>query len=82
MTEEREQCYSVETAAKIIKNAIKELDANKDSCSSPDEIESSEKNVEYFPESLYIFLDNLFVRKEKSLLYASTGQAIMLQVRY
>ena len=79
MTEEREQCHIVETAAKIIKNAIKELDSN--SYPSPDGMESCGKIVEYLPKSQCIFLDNLFVGKEKSVSLASIGQAIMQQVR-
>ena len=81
MTEEQEQCRTAETAAKIIKNPIKELDSNNTSYTSPDEMESSAKNVEYLPKSLRMFLDNLFVGKEKSVLLASIGQAIMQQVR-
>ena len=71
---------AMQTIVKIMKNAIKELDANNNSCSSPDGIKSSEKNCEYFPKSVHIFLDNLFVRKEKSVLLSSIGQAIMQQV--
>ena len=43
LTEEQEQCSIVKTAAKIIKNAIKELHANNDSFSSSDGMESSKK---------------------------------------
>ena len=39
-----------------------------------------EKNVEYVPKSLRIFLDNLFVGKEKSVPLVSIGKAIMQQV--
>ena len=81
MTEEREQCHIVETAAKIIKNAIKELDSNNNSCPSPDGMESSGKNVEYLTKSLRIFLDDSLVGKEKSVALASIGQAVMQQVR-
>ena len=81
MTEELEQCHIVETAAKIIKNAIKELDSNNNSYPSPDGMESCGEIVEYLPKSLCIFLDNLFVGKEKSVSLASIGQAIMQQVR-
>ena len=56
---------AMQTTVKIMKNTIKELDANNNRCSSPDGIKSSEKNCEYFPKSVHIFLDNLFVRKEK-----------------
>ena len=80
MTEEQEQCCIVETAAKIIKNAIKELDSNNNSYPSPDGMESSGKNIEYLPKSLRNFLDNLFVGKEKSVPLASIGQAVIQQV--
>ena len=78
MTEEQEQCYIAETAAILIKKA---LDSNNNSCSSPDGMKSSGKNVEYLPISLRTFLDNLVVGKVKSILLASIGQAIMQQVR-
>ena len=74
MTEELEQCRSVGTAAKMIKNAIKELDNNNNSYPSPDGMESSGKNVEYLPKSLRIFLDNLFDGKEKPVPLASLGK--------
>ena len=79
--EKQEQCRIVWTAAKIIKNAIKELDSNNNSYLSPDMMESSGKNIEYVPKSLHIFLDNLFVGKEKSVPLALIGQAIIQQVR-
>ena len=72
---------AMQTTVKIMKNTIKELDANNNRCSSPDGIKSSEKNCEYFPKSDHIFLDNLFLRREKSVLLSSIGQAIMQQVR-
>ena len=81
MTEEQEQCRIVETTAKIIKNAIKELDSNNNSYPSPDGLESSRKSVEYLPKSLSMFLNNLFVGKEKYVPLASIGQAIIQQVR-
>ena len=79
LTEEEEQCHIVETAAKIIKKAIKELDSNNKSYPSPDEMESSGKKVEYLPKSLRIYLDNLFVGKEKCVPLALIGQAVMYQ---
>ena len=80
MTEEQKQCCIVQTAAKIIKNAIKEVNSNNNSYPSPDGMESYAKNVEYLPKSLCIFLDNLLVRKEKSVQLATIGLAIMQQV--
>ena len=79
--EEQEQFRIVETAAKIIKSAIKELHSSNNSYPSPDAMESSGKNVEYLSKSLRIFLDNLFVGKEKPVPLASIRQAIMQQVR-
>ena len=81
MAEEQEQYHIVEIAAKIIKNAIKELDSNNNSYPSPDGMKSSGKNVEYLPKSLRIFLDNLFVGKGKSVPVALIGKDIMQQVR-
>ena len=81
MTEEQEQCCIVETATKIIKNAIEELGSNNNSYPSSGGMESSGKNVEYLPKSLSTFLDNFFVGKEKSVPLASIRQAIMQQVR-
>ena len=77
LTEEQEQCCIAETAAKITKNATKELDSNNNSYPTPDGLESSGKNVEYFSKSLLIVLDNSFLGKEKSLPLALIGQAII-----
>ena len=74
MTEEEEQCHIVETVAKIIKKAIKELDSYNNSYASPDGVESSGKNVQYLPKSLRIFLD-VFVGKEKPVPLARLGKA-------
>ena len=80
MIEDQDQCFIVETDNKIIKNAIKELDANNNSYLS-NGMESSDKNVEFLPKSLPIFLESLFVRQEKSVSLASIEQVIMQQVR-
>ena len=57
------------------------MSSNNNSYPSPDGMESYVKNVEYFPKSLRIFLDNLFVGKEKFVQLATIGVAIMQQVR-
>ena len=77
MTEEQEQCCIVETAAKITKNATKELDCNNNSYPTPNRLESSGKNVEYLSKSLLILLDNSLLGKEKSLPLALIRQAII-----
>ena len=60
-----------------MKNTIKELNSNNNSSPSPDGMKSYVKSVEYLPKSLRIFLDNLFVGKEKSVPLASIVLAIM-----
>ena len=57
------------------------MSSNNNSYPAPDGMESYVKNVEYFPKSLRIFLDNLFVGKEKFVQLATIGVAIMQQVR-
>ena len=74
LTKEQEQWRIVETVAKIIKNAIKELDIYNNSYASPDGVESSGKNVQYPRKSLRIFLD-VFVGKEKSVPLARLGKS-------
>ena len=78
--EEQEQCRIVETAAKIIKNAIKESDSNNNTYACLDGMESCGKHSEHLPKSLRIFLDNLIVGKEKSVSLSLIVQAIMQQV--
>ncbi|WAR17805.1 hypothetical protein MAR_032399 [Mya arenaria] len=46
----------IETAAKLIRSDIKALDSNKSEYPSPTDISSTEKNIEYLPESLRILL--------------------------
>ena len=74
MTEELEQCCIFEIAAKIIKDAIKALDANNNNCSCPDGMKSFEKKNPFLPKSLRIVLDNFVVGKVKSVVIASLGQ--------
>ena len=81
LTEEQEQCCIVKKAAKIIKNAIKKLNANSKSCSSSDEMKLSEKKAVNIFLNLFVSFRILFVGKGKSFHLASIGQAIMQQVQ-
>ena len=66
---EQEQCCFVETAAKIIKNAIKELHVNNDSCSSPNGVESSEKMLNIFLNLFISFWISCLLGRKDLFLY-------------
>lgn len=67
----------VETAAKLLKSDIKNLDISSYNFPSSDQISSIEKNLEFIPDLLRLFLRILFVGKDVELQIASVGQAIV-----
>ena len=71
----------VETAAKLLKSDIKNLDVSSDSYPSSDQMSSVEHNLEFIPEFLRLFLRILFVGKDVELQIASVGQAIVQAAR-
>lgn len=78
---EAEKIRLIETAAKLIKNDIKICSTAYDSYPTSDQMESVQRNIEYLPVTLQLFLQNLFVGKETGMKVASIGQAIMQSVR-
>lgn len=58
-TRERKMAI-IETAAKLLRNDIKDLAANKIEYPSPSMLESTESNVEFLPETLKVFLETFF----------------------
>ena len=77
---ETEKRRIIKTAAKLIKNDIKAVNAQ-DTYPSCEQLSSVETCLEYVPESLRILLRDLFVGKETDLKVASLGQAIMQATR-
>lgn len=71
----------IETAAKLLRNDIKDLTANKIKYPSPAMLESTESNVEFLPETLKVFLETLFQAKKSEIKIASIGQAMTQAVR-
>ena len=71
----------IETAAKLIKNDIKSISTDSSIYPSRDEIRSVEENIAFFPGTLKVFLQNVFVGKGTKTKVASIGQAIMQSVR-
>ena len=71
----------VETAAKLRKSDIKNLDVSRYNFPSSDQMSSIEKNLEFIPDLLRLFLRILFVGKAVELQIASVGQAIVRATR-
>ena len=71
----------VETAAKLLKSDIKNLDVSSYNFPSSDQMSSIEKNLEFIPDLLRLFLRILFVGKDVELQIASVGQAIVQATR-
>ena len=71
----------VETATKLLKSDIKNLDVSSNSYPSSDQMSSVEHNLEFIPEFLRLFLRIPFVGKDVELQIASVGQAIVQATR-
>jgi hypothetical protein len=54
----------IKTAANLIKSDIKSIESAKNEYPLVSDIESIEKNLEYLPESLKIFLSSMFSERE------------------
>ena len=61
---EQEKRNIIKTAANLIKSDIKSIESAKNEYPSVSDIESIEKNLEYLPESLKIFLSSMFSERE------------------
>ena len=66
----------IQTAARLIKNDIKDVVASKDNYPEPEDIKSVANNIKFVPQSLQVFLRTVFCG-DTDLTIASIGQAIM-----
>jgi hypothetical protein len=71
----------IETAAKLIKSDIQEVNQTNDSYASCHELSSVEEAMSYLPESLKLLLTVLFRSKDREVKLASLGRAIMQAIR-
>ena len=71
----------IETAAKLIKNDIKDMKQCNEIYPDVTDIESSEKCMAFIPTSLRIFLDKLISSKQCTLRIASVAHAIIQATR-
>ena len=78
---EKEKLRIIETAAKIIKSDVKNLNMMSLFYPSTQEIESITACLNYLPISLQTLFRDMFSGKDTSMKVASIGQAIMQQVR-
>jgi superfamily II RNA helicase len=78
---EKEKRNIIKTAANLIKLDIKSIESAKNEYPSVSDIESIEKNLEYLPESLKIFLSSMFSERECLVKLSSIGQAIVQATR-
>jgi len=78
---EKEKLRMVQTAAELIRNEIKMLEAKGENYPSPDEMSSTEEAKKFVPELLQAFLTSLIKAKDAQTKIASLGQAITQAVR-
>ena len=76
-----ERRRNIETAANLIKNDIKMVETSKINYPLVNDISSIDKNVDFIPISLRIFLRKLFLEKNSDTKIASIGQAIIQATR-
>ncbi|CAG2196688.1 unnamed protein product [Mytilus edulis] len=67
----------IRAAAKLIKSDIRSVDTKKSIYPTPANIASVDNNLSYLPESLLLFLSNIFSEIDPSVKIASIGQAVM-----
>ncbi|CAG2231115.1 unnamed protein product [Mytilus edulis] len=67
----------IRAAAKLIKSDIRSVDTTKSIYPTPANIASVDNNLSYLPESLLLFLSNIFSEIDPSVKIASIGQAVM-----
>ena len=61
----------------LIKNNIKCIDTSKDTCPTPDNASSVERNSSFVPESLRLLLRTIFTERNVDVNITSVGQAIV-----
>eukprot|EP00794_Sanderia_malayensis_P014565 gene14565-16067_t len=74
---EKEQLRTIETAATLIQNEIKNMSATKTTYPTSEEIQSVDQNLSYVPSGLQLFLKKIFVEKNPEKKIASIKQAII-----
>ena len=78
---EEEKERIIKTAAKLLKDDIKNIDVSSDFYPASTEMAEVEKALDFIPDTVKIFLRNMFVGQDVDLKIASIGQAIMQAVR-
>ena len=78
---EEERYRIIETAAKLIKSEIKNIDVSSDVYPTSAVMSDVEEALKFIPDILKSFLELLFVGKDIKLKLASVGQAIVQAVR-
>ena len=78
---EEERYRIIETAAKLIKSEIKNIDVSSDVYPTSAVMSEVEEALKFIPDILKSFLELLFVGKDIKLKLASVGQAIVQAVR-
>lgn len=78
---EQEKLRLVQAAAELIKSDIKSRESTGDAYPSSDDIASLEKNSDFVPESLRLFLRTIFSDKKAERKIATIGQAIVQAAR-
>ena len=78
---EEERYRIIETAAKLIKSEIKNIDVSSDVYPTSAVMSDVEEALKFIPDILKSFHELLFVRKDIKLKLASVGQAIVQAVR-
>jgi hypothetical protein len=79
---EEEKLRIIKTAAKLLLADIKSMDTSRDEYPSRSDMENTQKNLEYIPASLHLFLTTLLSNKKDSAVkMASLGQALIQAAR-
>lgn len=71
----------IETAAKLLRNEIKDMDANKTEYPAPAELESTQFHVDFLPEAVDVFFRTMFKTQNSDVKISSIGQAVIQAVR-
>ena len=71
----------IKTAARLILNDIKSIDTPKKYYPDPSDLQSLDYNLKFVPESLQLFLRNIFSERNADLKMSSVGQTIIQAAR-
>ena len=78
---EDEAQYIIETACKLIRKDIRDIEQNRETYPSYGEMSSADNALDYLPQSLHTFLNGLCVGKDTEATIASIGHAIIQAAR-